>query len=55
MQLWSKLSVQLFREMSSFGKRVSVQDPQPKNTDDPHLLAPADLQLSHETSWQAQN
>ena len=34
---------------------ANVQYPQPENTDNPHLLTSANLQLSHETSWQAQN
>ena len=36
-------------------KRGNLQYPQPKDTNNSQLLTPADLQLSHETSRQAQN
>ena len=43
------------QEGSSWGKRASIQYPQAKNTDNPQLLAPTNLQLPHKTSRQAQN
>lgn len=45
----------VYSARSSRGKRANPQYAQPKNANNPQLLAPANLQLSHKTSWQAQN